>query len=280
MSVSLLASNVECLGVVTSFSPATINFTPTTAATFVVVAVGWSSASTLTPPAVTINGAAMTQIASPVEWDSASGAVVIYTAPVSSLSGAVPIVVQPSDYLGNTQIGMFAYDGTSLGLVVADEYGTNSAGVDTGTTSLGTVPSGSLTTFCGMTFFGGTPAGFTVNSGWTGGSGGLVATASNEGVYGFYSTDSGALSITITASPDSFFNMLAMGWEVQATYIVGSQTIAEAITANPTPTVKGLQTIAEAITANPTPAVKTGQVLMEVIFAYTSPDNLQCFYMA
>lgn len=216
MSVSVVASTASCLGVVSSGAPGTVSFNPTSSAELLVVAVGWSSAASLTEPLLTFGGQIMTLQSSNVEWDSASGAVTFYSLPlVSPSDSAVDIVIAPSDFLGNTQIAAFAYAGTSqsLGVQVTAEYGTNSSGVDTGTTDFTGVSTGSITTFVGMTFFGGTPAVITANSGWTGIT---QATASNEGVYGFYNATSGNISITVTPSPDSFFNMLCVGWEVLA----------------------------------------------------------------
>lgn len=213
MAATVTAFTSACFG---TTSPDSVNIN-LFGANFLVVAVGWSSASSAyTPPLVACNGEVMTLVTSAREWDTASGAVAIYTLPIfNAANTSVPITLTQTTFVGNVQIAAYAYTNSSqsLGVIVTDEYGTNSSGVNTGTTAINGVSTASVFTFAGFTFFGGTPTSITFPVGWTAGN---QATASNEGVYCAYTNQTGNYSVTVTPSPNSFFNMLCMGWEVRA----------------------------------------------------------------
>ena len=213
MTVAITASHVQCLGVVSSGAPASIAFDPAAGATFLLVVAGWQSASTFVAPSVSWNGEAM-ELSNVKAYEAPHGVVCFWSLSLSS-AAAGHVVIQPSTFLGNTQLAIYAVSGTSqqLGVKAGVEFGTNDGSVNTGTLPLNGVAAGSLTAVVGMTFFGGTPPNIEASAGWTSTG---QAVASNEGVFAFHSSGSGNLSITLDDPAGSYFTMLVVGVEILA----------------------------------------------------------------
>lgn len=214
MTVSLLAHTSTCFGNVTSAAPGTLTFDPTSSADYLVATVGWSSSSPLTPPSVAFGSQIMQLVAAPIEVDNGFGAVAVYTLALSAATSQTVTVSSTPNFAGLTSIALCSYSGTSqqLGVIITDEYGTNSVPVSSGTTAISGVSAGSAFNYTACTFFGSTPSsGVTASAGWTGIEGVFTG---NQSIWSFNYTGGGAPS-TITLTPAVVqFNTLNIGYEV------------------------------------------------------------------
>jgi hypothetical protein len=259
---------VQAFASVSSGAPAVTTFNAGASPQLICIVVGWQSASPYVPPTVTLDNEIMI-LQSVHATDSAVGAVALYTLPVFNYPGGTKnLVITPAGFLGLTQIACTAYTGTSqqIAQIVTNEYGTSTAAVNTGTTTLPGVTIGSLSEMIGCTWFGGNATTINVTgAGWT-----LIqhTAATNQTINIAENAGSGNLPCTFTDAGANTWTMLVLGYEVLAGTPPGTAGVA--ITGS-TAAVLGIINAGSPQTINLTPGATATLVVVAVAWASSSP---------